>query len=1192
MYLKKLEIYGFKSFGEKVNLEFSPGISAVIGPNGCGKSNIIDAVRWVLGEQNVRTLRGNRMEEVIFSGSEKRKPLNFAEVSLLFDNADSLLNVDYTQVEITRRLYRSGESEYFINKSPCRLKDINELFTDTGVGTEFYSIVGQNRVEEIINARPEERRELFEEASGVLKYKQRKKDASRKLEEMKQNLQRVDDLLAEMENQAVPLQEQARVAGHYRELVARYREGERKLLGLQLSRSKKHLERCTLKLEQIQEELASVMHQAGQVDLKLEEQQRLERETAREKNYYEQEINTQNREKERLESQQHLLEEKEKNLRHKIVENCTRYQQLEKKIEEIRVNINKWEEEQEKNRLALQEKESEITDLKEKAREYEKDSTLKEVEELQQEMRDISTRKERASSRIEEIEKQYTRLESRKGELSRQIEDEESHLKEIEEKKRELKEKKENLQEKLQQVEEEALQVNKDLEELQHRLEEQRQAILSAQQELSRLENRYWMLEKWREESYRVSEGVSLIWEAKKSQKEPVSGVEDTFFSVVTVPSRYRRALEAALEEKAHAILASDGDAATRALFYLKEEGKGRASFVPLDLEGKISQPGEDYRHNLPSGEKILGTAEEVVQSPSRYRKAVTRLLQGVLIVENFQDAVQVAGDTGYSCTVVTLEGEAVLPGGFFRGGAPPGEEKTALWGGEEEVKELEKQMEEINKTLEEKENQQGKLQQKERKTRESASDLDRQREQLKNEINQVKRQEDTLDAREKHSRETLEQRQNELVFCQQEERDLSARLEEENRDFKEMESREQEASEKLERLQADYRKVMQEKEELQSQLTDLQIRYNSLQEQQGYLEEKLNSSRSELSSAGQEQQRKVEENRKAHGELEEVEKNKELEQEKLGELAERSIASSRNYEEASSRFNEIKAARQEIEKEASRLRERQKKLERQERQKELEKTRLQAEVDHLSSSFTEKFGPAAEETLEGEDRQKDLDEEEIKQELERLKEEIEELGEVNTGSIDELERLNERISFLESQKEDLEKGEESLNEVLSQIDREIKHSFGDALEQIGEYFQSTFAELFGGGYALLKLTDPEDLLESGVEIVARPPGKKLQNISLLSSGEKALTVIALLFSILSYKPAPFYILDEIEASLDDYNLNKFTEFLKKKTREAQFILVTHRKTTTEVADLIYGITMQEYGVTRILSLKTDEKVS
>jgi len=437
-----------------------------------------------------------------------------------------------------------------------------------------------------------------------------------------------------------------------------------------------------------------------------------------------------------------------------------------------------------------------------------------------------------------------------------------------------------------------------------------------------------------------------------------------------------------------------------------------------------------------------------------------------------------------------------------------------------------------------------------------------------------------------------MEQKERQMNSLQEEAEQLSSRKKELQKQYSGLEEREKDAGQKLEKMKSDYQQVLNQKEELKEKLTELQIGYNKLNEQQRYLEEKITGSHRELEDLEEEMQQKREENRQFHRELKELGSNRQEEEEKLSGLAENSIESSRKYEEVLSRYNSLQARVKEIEKESEDLREQVKKLERKERQKELEKTRLQTEVDHLVESYREKFGPPEEDPAYQEGEHSRVNEEEVQGNMERLKEEIEALGAVNSGSIDELARLNERLEFLKSQKEDLENGEKSLHQVLSRIDEEIKQSFQEGLNYVNQYFQEAFKELFGGGHALLKLTDPEDLLESGVEIVARPPGKNLQNISLLSSGEKALTVIALIFSILTYKPAPFYFLDEIESALDDYNLNKFTEYLQKISREAQFILVTHRKTTTEIADLIYGITMQEYGVTRVLSIKTDQKVS
>ncbi len=1200
MYLKRLEIFGFKSFAEKVVLELSPGVSAVIGPNGCGKSNIIDAIRWVLGEQSPRTLRGNRMEEVIFSGTDNRKPLNFAEVSLLFEKADDFLSVEFSQVEITRRLYRSGESEYFFNKSPCRLKDINELFMDTGVGKEVYSIVGQNRVEEIISAKPEERRELFEEASGILKYKHRKKEARRKLEEMEKNLQRVNDLIGELENQMEPLQEQAEHARKHQELKARKQEKEKHLLRYQLVTKKQRLERCTSLLTGVQEEMAEVSSRTSRLDVCLEEQRQQEREVKRQKDFLEKELSSFNREKEKIESEQKLLKEKEKNVQQKIEQARERSTQLKKRKENLEQNIQQWEDEEAQNRKRLNEWEQQISKLQQQVEEYHQDDTIKSMEELQNESLTVSSKKEGLESQKSELENQLEKLKNRKQELETQLENDRMSLTTLENSKSEEEKHKEKTWEELQDKERLWEDEQKKLEKFEHEQQDLQEQLSSSQQELSDLENRLWLLEKWREETRRNHTGVKEIWEAVEQNDPTVSGIEESLFSVVSVPNTYRKAIEAALEEKNSALLASNEEAAFKAISYLKGGQKGRASFLPLELsrkeaEGRLLATKEE----ITRASEVIATAAQVVKVNPRFRDPVCRLLQGVLIVDTLKDALNMSSKLDYCFTVVTLEGEAVLPGGFLRGGAVPSEEKTAMWGGEEDLKNLQEKAGELKRRVKKHEEQKLK-QEKEIKqqqtfveeVKQEVNRLNKKLEQIEQKLNSL-----TLDA--SYRKENLEQKMEQLDDIKQEEKDLSQRRENLENQLAEVCRQEENIRLKLEQMRTRYRSSGEDRDALQQQLTDLQIGYNKLKEQQRHLQEKSQNNRQELEEIKRELQHKQEEAESFGEDLDEIRRQKEEEEEKLELLAQKSVGSSRKHEEVFSNYRSLQTQIREMENESGELRDRLRKLERRERDRELEKTRLQAEVDGLQQSFQEKFGEEnpgnhGEEDPgnHGEEELLDLNEEETQRELEQLKQEIEGLGQVNTGSIDELNRLNERVSFLKSQKEDLEKGEQSLQQVLDEIDQEIKQSFNEALEKIGEFFQHTFTELFGGGYALLRLTDPEDLLEAGVEIVARPPGKNLQNISLLSSGEKALTVIALIFAILSYKPAPFYFLDEIESSLDDHNINKFTQYLKKLSHQAQFILVTHRKTTTEMADLIYGITMQESGVTRVLSLKTDQEVS
>lgn len=1190
MFLKKIEIFGFKSFAEKTKLDFSPGVSAIIGPNGCGKSNIVDAVRWALGEQSARTLRGYRMEEIIFSGSEERKPLNYSEVSLLFDGADRFLNLEYTEVEITRRLYRSGESEYFINKTPCRLKDINDLFMDTGVGREVYSIIGQNRIEEIINTRPEERRELFWEAAGILKYKHRKREAQRRLDEMKDNLQRVEDLICELENQQQPLEEEASVARQFLGLQSRLKETEEGLMAFKIREHRRRLERSSQRYDQIQKELSSASGQFARNQVYLQEFYRKRQEINKKRDLLERELNSVSRQKDNIEGRQRLLEEKNRHTKSQIDENEVNIKRLEERLKAVEVNLKQWEaendakvEEAEKNRGRVEELERRLEEIKDS-------DLLQTVEGLQRRQASLSSRREALESTLGEMEKREQKLSINLDNLNEQILDEEKRFAltgvEIADAKQEMIKKEALFGKHLEKTGALRLKLS-DTAEKKKLIESEKSRV---KEKLVSRENRLWLLQRWEEKQGKKGpqQGLSEIMTSWNKKEPLLKGVLGALHSVISVSPPYRAAVEAALGETLYSVVTSDENAARKAVEFLKSGKKGRANFLPSNISNTPIR-GEQLAP-LMSLPGVLGTALEFMEIKPPFRDSVAGLLRDVLVVENLEQAIHVAREAEYSATVVTLEGEAVYSGGLIRGGWKDSEGEKSPWSKEDEISEIKARISQESGKLRELDAEIDALSRIESSANSELDNLERQESGWRTDLAALERKIDTLSMEERYIKDNVKRLKSSLEELEKEKADLSGQRARLNDELQKLASENIEVTERLERNKAGYQLIAEEKDAVQEGIARHGIEYNKSLEQQKYLSEKILQGKKEKEAFEREIRERADGNLRLSAQRLELEREAAEEEKNLAQLAEKSAGISREFEKVSVELASLQSELGQLEKEKEDIMTNRQRLERRDRQHEIERTRLQADKDHLESTFMEKFGVTWEQAA-GEEGLK-VDEEESLRQINSLKEEMEALGDVKVGSIEELERLSSRITFLSEQKADLKQGEESLLKALEQIDREIARVFRETLEKIGENMQSTFSALFGGGQAFLRLTDPDDLLESGVEIVAQPPGKKLQNISLLSSGEKALTAIALIFAIMTYKPAPFYFLDEIESSLDDTNLTMFTEYLKESSRFAQFILITHRKRTMETADRVYGITMHETGISRSISLKLDKKVS
>ncbi|MBW6463584.1 MAG: chromosome segregation protein SMC [Firmicutes bacterium] len=1179
MHLKRMELFGFKSFAEKSELSLSPGIAAVIGPNGCGKSNLVDAVRWALGEQSVKSLRGTKMEEIIFSGSDSRKPLNFAEVSLTFSGAAEFLNLDYDEITITRRLFRNGDSEYYINKSPCRLKDITELFLDTGLGKDVYSVIGQGRVDEIINSRPEERREIFEEAAGIFKYKLRKKEARRRLDETRENLIRVQDLVYELETQIEPLQEQAEITRQYRNLQHQIVGEEKKLLSFQLHQSREQLDKVNRQLQSVNDALLNSAAQGGLQEKELHDLKNNLHDQQAARKAEEQKLNELVRHYEQQENEQKLLVEREKHFKDQLEQSRLRIQQLENTMDELAARRVKAEADLILKNEELSVLEHQLQELRAKLEKHGQSALSAEIERLQENIYKAGARKEAASVAIIELSRRLERIEQQKNicrseektygenmiQSGENVQSLEKHINEV----RTSFSENENLLRELSSSEE-------------HLRKELENALAKEQQLRENLQGVAGRLSLLKEQDSALSgyyRGVREIVQAGSSLPGIIGPVAD----LISVEGEYIQAVESALGPSLQYIVAESEKSVQATINYLKEQNRGWATFLPLDILHDPANPLDRYP-GWRDLKGVVGRASELVKVDPASKKAIEYLLSPILVCRTLEDASGAARFVKHSCRIVTLEGEMINPGGIMRGGSLPKRSANMPLGRRREIEELQKKesglKEEYNKAARTVADLKGKFEQAVKAVRDAEDEnrkITDQISEISREIERCKLEGSNIQARIDAERETLAELETEEKEIISRQADLKTEITTSEEEIKNLEQ-------KLSDLKEGYQHFIGEKNLLEQKITDLLVRISSIREQSDGLTARIEEITESMKKPAEEKiaknlerekyQKNIDENREAQKKI--AAKLEELNSDKADMI----IA----LEKKTGAENRLEAELIEME-EKERLRQsRLSRQEKRERQLSVEQTRLQTEVNYQEMRFREQFR-----NLELLLIDESFEPESCRIQVETLKEDLESLGEVNLGAIEELTRLEDRINFLNEQKEDLQKGEASLNKVLAEIDQRMEYYFTKAFDQINENFGTTFKELFQGGQVLLKLTDGENILESGIEIVAQPPGKKLQNITLLSAGEKVLTAIALVFAILRFKPAPFYLLDEVESMLDDANLTRFTKFLKQNSEQAQFILITHRKRTMEEASVLYGVTMPEAGVSRLMSLKLED---
>lgn len=1187
MYLKSIEMQGFKSFADKINLQFDKGLTSVVGPNGSGKSNISDAVRWVLGEQSIKSLRGSKMEDVIFSGTQHRKPVGFAQVTLTIDNSDKTLPIDYSEVSICRRVYRSGESEYFINKTPCRLKDIHELFMNTGIGKESYSIIGQGRIDEILSTKSEDRRAIFEEAAGIMKYKVRKKEAERKLESTKQNLLRIEDIIIELESQLEPLREQAEKARSYLALSSELKELEVSLYLDSIGKIQGKINEMDSQFEEIQKDI-----QAENERLEKKKQDNRSKNQKLEllkKNLdllrnelFEIEKNTGN-----LENQIRINEEKISHIEstndqsaHDIEGTKSRIEVIDSEIGKKQKRLATLEREKDNFNLLLSEAEEKLSKIIERLNESERRIELMK-QEVMDKLDELSESRTRRNSLKSESEAFNTRLKKVRGDIQKIILDSDKEKMHLEEAQNGLR----NLKEALAAKREELHKSEESLRERKIKLEELRLEQNRVLQELQGTKSRLKVLKDMETSLEGYSHSVRAILKACNGNGNLNNGIFGALAQVIEVKEKFETAIEVSLGPALQNIITKDEYTAKKAIRFLKEKSLGRATFLPV-TSVKSRSLDENTKKSLQNDPGYLGFASDMIQCGPKFRDIISNLLGRTVVVENIDDGISMSRKYGYSFRVVTLDGELLNPGGSMSGGSQPPKTSSIL-GRTRLIKELEEKISGLNK------------------------------------------QQEMLEASCLKEASRLNELERNIQVLQKEHQDLELTvLREENRVLGIQDNIKSLASQQ-EMLRAEQKELSDNIKSIESEITDEEKRLLSIEEAISGLKQTI--SENQLKNKEEQADRdaihmdindyKV----SVNSILESIEQTMDavarLEEEKrlLNEdIEKRKAAQEKNKGRIESLKAEILSQRQKIQEqmeiktgkglkleslqeevsvleaeisgmvdaltahnEAIRL------LQEEYGRLEVKKAKLQAELESVQNRLWDEYeltyGTAAEYKKEIHNIRQ------TQNRISEIKASIRDLGPVNVSAIEDYSKTKERYNFLSGQREDLVKSEEKLNRVIREMTSVMKKQFLEEFQRINKHFNAVFRELFDGGYAEIELEDPENILECGIDIIAQPPGKKLQNMLLLSGGERALTAIAILFAILKLRPAPFCILDEIEAALDDVNVYKFADYIKKFTKTTQFIVITHRKGTMESSDALYGVTMQEFGVSSVVSLKLDD---
>lgn len=1186
MHMKKLEIRGFKSFADKLNLVFDDGITAIVGPNGSGKSNVADAIRWVLGEQSVKTLRGAKMEDVIFAGTQTRKPVSFAGVSITFDNSSNLFPIDYEEVKITRRVYRSGESEYYINNKKCRLKDIHEMLMDTGIGKDGYSIIGQGQVEQIISTKPDDRRNMFEEAVGIVKYKTRKHQAEKKLDEEKQNLLRVNDIILEIEGQLGPLERQAEKTQKYISLTEDLKRYEMNQFIMEHETIKEKMSdmdrEINLLMEQIEASKAEQAKAKDQNAASLRELEATEQsiEVARSA------ITDYKTEMEKLEGCLKLSEERISN----IQKDDARLDQLVVDSEAKKAEKNKLNEEKNQELTAV---ETELNNYSTRLSEL--TERLQQIDEKIKDAQVLLDAKKSSSDQILQVamdkktvlQREEILIEQLEETVKSQLEEASAFEGQLEEHRRvgeELNNKKSIYQKTLQEYEKEMAQYQQNSDEKKEELDQLNDKYQKAFNQLNMSRSRLKFLEDLNNDYEGFNKSVKNVLKLRDQHPSKWNKIHGVVSELIEVPKNLELAIEIALGNSIQNVVSEDEIVAKAAIEHLKSNKLGRATFLPLNML-KDRRVDRQQVERL-KDQDIIGFADQLIGFDSKYSRVFSRLLGNVLIVKNFNCGSKLAKQFGQFLRIVTLEGEQFNIGGSITGGSyykknssilsrnrEITELKDKIGREQKKILQLQEALSDLKKAIEYNNQQYELFTSSVMTCRSQLGDATRKLEQVDYLKNYVLGKLKTVSADIDQKLKSKEEKENNVIFLRQ--------------DIKEMDASNQSVLDEMKAIEDSVKAQLEGKADLNDKLTEVRIAFN---EQKQLKENILSNIRwinrdiKELDQVILQSQQQKEENAKSITVIEEeIAKNH-------GAIETSKIALS----DTNRKMLELEDAKQEVIKKREAFTsqveaslEKSKLLNKELGRFESQKARYEVQLDSLRDRIWDEYQLTYQTCLK---YKEDLgSEKDIKDRIYKLRSSIKALGNINMNAIEEYAATSERYEFLNSQRQDILLAEEKLQELIDELTKAMEAQFAERFKIIANEFNIVFQKLFGGGKGILRLSNTSNLLEAGIEIIAQPPGKKLQSMTLLSGGEKALTAIALLFAIQKMNPSPFCVLDEIEAALDDSNIVRFSNYLQQLAEKTQYLVITHRKGTMEAANALYGITMQEKGVSKSVSVKFDE---
>jgi chromosome segregation protein len=1176
LYLKRLELKGFKSFPTKTDVFFNEGITAIVGPNGSGKSNISDAVRWVLGEQSIKSLRGDKLEDVVFAGTDTKKAMNYCEVALTIDNSDKKLDLEYSEITIKRRAYRSGESEFFLNNKSCRLKDIKELLLDTGIGKDGYSIIEQGKVDEILSNNPVNRRKVFDEACGISKYRYKKQEAERNLKNTKENLNRIEDIYIEIENQLRPLENQQKKAVKYLEI-------KEKLKKLEVNSYIKEIEDLDIQVNESINHNNLLLEQMNDVKVKKET---LENSASKSSEEIEDIDNKINKTIEYINtikgvinkkySELSILNEKIKNCNSDINRHNSDIASTSEKLESNKIEINKLNENKENTFNSLNDIEKQINEVE--LQNQNKKSNInnlgQEVENLKDEIISLLDIKQSSANKLSTLNANIENIEKRTETINTDIK---NIMESINSKKEEIEnydlDKKDKLNsiEKLRQNYETVSKKVDSLKENYKKVEGSIQTCKLKLNEYNSKLNIYTDMEKHYEG---FNKGVKEVLKNKN-----LEGIHGALGQVISSSKEYEKALEASLGGYMQNIITRDENSAKVAINYLKKNNLGRVTFLPLN----IIKSNKIDKNSIRSTTKYIGIASELVKFDDKYKNIIENILGRTIVISSMDEAIKFARETNHRYKVVTLDGEILNPGGSLTGG-------TVRTNGNilsrkrliDEFKEkmvLERELlgsleqdklrlnNDINLEVEKVENIKLELSDNDKKLVFINTSIKNSNDELKNLENGLSK----LQSEKIGLGENLEYTLTKTSSLKEEINKIEEKhiankndIDKLNLKLKECNNTYEVDKNKFDDLNIEHAKLNQIYEtiikDIERITKDSQQQTNKLNELRVQLED------SKANTLKLQEQIKIETSEKENLENQIIDENKKLSLQK-----EQKESIKKNRDNLLSQLKNIDRQYMEFKESLFKI---ENKIE-----------RLKISQDNYIAKLIEEYEISLEEAVKLKDESIVIE----KKELDNLKREIKSLGNVNLDSIKEYEEIKERYDFYSEQKRDLEESIEVIYKLIKELEDNMKKEFNEKFTLINENFKFVYKKLFGGGNGELKIVDKESILESDIEIVAQPPGKKMKNLNLLSGGEKALTAISILFAILLAKPTPFCILDEIEAPLDDANIYRFGEFLKELSKDTQFISITHRRGTMEVADYIYGVTMQEKAISKVISLKLKE---